>query len=282
MPLRYAATSLPRAGADRVGGRTTGRATVVRGRPPSVTERTTVMGAQPAELAEDLSQAGPRQRRDAPRVPAAADVASVPMSSGRAHPRTGRPSYVVVELKQWSAARLWEGDVGPRRGRRHAWRSEAAPGRPGPRVLEYIGDFARALDGDEDAVAGAAYLHNATNREAAPNSSNYLPTCRPLFTGADRPRAGLPLTRLDPAPDRAPPPGICSSVARRAVAAAARGRSRRDRRRASSSAAGQSALAVDLVLHEVERARAGRHKSVVDRRRRPGERKERHRIVAAR
>lgn len=27
-----------------------------------------------------------------------------------AHPRTGQPSFVVVELKQWSRVRSWEGD----------------------------------------------------------------------------------------------------------------------------------------------------------------------------
>lgn len=117
----------------------------------------------------------------------------LPLTSKRAdvvlagrHPRTGAPSYVVVELKQWSRAELFDrsGELVTVAG---------APG--GPRqhpvrqvrgYCEYLVDFTRSLHQQDDPVAGAAYLHNAglALRDALdgyPQSG----TGR-LFTGPDR------------------------------------------------------------------------------------------------
>ena len=92
----------------------------------------------------------------------------LPLTSKRAdvilagrHPRTGAPSYVVVELKQWSNADLFDptGEL------------VTVPGVPGgPRqhpvrqvrnYCEYLADFTRSLHLEKDPIAGAAYLHNA-------------------------------------------------------------------------------------------------------------------------
>ncbi|MEW2548005.1 DUF2075 domain-containing protein [Streptomyces sp. NPDC047002] len=96
----------------------------------------------------------------------------LPLSSLRAdvvlagsHPETGRPSYVVVELKQWSAARLVPGAedqcLVPRTGNR---------ARPHPvaqvrRYCDYLANFTAVLDGRRDSITGLAYLHNADNRD---------------------------------------------------------------------------------------------------------------------
>ena len=94
----------------------------------------------------------------------------LPLTSQRAdvvlagtHPRTGEASYVIVELKQWSAAYTFEGDP----------EIVEVPGVPGgPRLhpviqvrgyCEYLLDFARVIADRPDSVAGMAYLHNASD-----------------------------------------------------------------------------------------------------------------------
>lgn len=94
----------------------------------------------------------------------------LPLTSKRAdvvlcgvHPRTTQPSYVVVELKQWSEASLLEDAddlcVVPGSGgtRLH----------PGEQVRRYCGhltDFLASLADLDDPIAGVAYLHNATDQ----------------------------------------------------------------------------------------------------------------------
>lgn len=97
----------------------------------------------------------------------------LPLTSKRAdavlcgvHPKTGEPSYVVVELKQWSAAHVLDGapDV---------CRVEGYGGdhlHPGEQVRRYCGhllDFLGALAPLHDPLAGVAYLHNATDLAVA-------------------------------------------------------------------------------------------------------------------
>jgi hypothetical protein len=74
--------------------------------------------------------------------------------------RTGGDRYVVVELKQWSQAELYEDDEnlvlvpGVHRTLGH-------PLRQVRRYCEYLADFASTLSEHPDAVHGVAYLHNA-------------------------------------------------------------------------------------------------------------------------
>jgi hypothetical protein len=77
--------------------------------------------------------------------------------------RTGGDKYVVVELKQWSQADLYEQDE-------QLVLVEGAPG--GPRLhpvlqvegyCEYLTDFLGVLEDRPDAVRGVAYLHNAAD-----------------------------------------------------------------------------------------------------------------------
>ncbi|MDH2424989.1 DUF2075 domain-containing protein [Sphaerisporangium sp. TRM90804] len=74
---------------------------------------------------------------------------------------TGADAYVVVELKQWSQAELFEDDPG-------LVLVDGMPGGPKLHPLlqvqgycEYISDFVGALHGRSDAIRGVAYLHNA-------------------------------------------------------------------------------------------------------------------------
>lgn len=93
----------------------------------------------------------------------------LPLTSKRAdavlcgvHPRTGQPSYVVVELKQWGEATIVEDApdlcVVPSYGGTHL--------HPCEQVRRYCGhleDFLASLADLDDPLAGVAYLHNATD-----------------------------------------------------------------------------------------------------------------------
>src|SRR3569833_415897 len=78
--------------------------------------------------------------------------------------RTGADRYVVVELKQWSQAELYEDDE-------HlvlvpgVYRTLGHPLRQVQRYCEYIVDFVGSLGERPDSVHGVAYLHNAQDRD---------------------------------------------------------------------------------------------------------------------
>ena len=98
----------------------------------------------------------------------------LPLSSKRAdvilagtHPRTGAPSSVVVELKQWSTARRWQDsttlvDVD---GARYSPVLHASLQVAG--YASYLTDFVTVLADQPDPIASVAYLHNATDRSIA-------------------------------------------------------------------------------------------------------------------
>ncbi|GAA2515423.1 DNA/RNA helicase domain-containing protein [Pilimelia columellifera] len=94
---------------------------------------------------------------------------SLPLTSKRAdavlagtHPVTGGDSYIVVELKQWSATTSFDGS-----DELFAVPQMAAPQlHPGiqvSRYCQYLTDFVGALDHDPGALCGVAYLHNAAD-----------------------------------------------------------------------------------------------------------------------
>ncbi|MBC3986631.1 DUF2075 domain-containing protein [Streptomyces sp. AC536] len=99
---------------------------------------------------------------------------ALPMCSLRADvvlagrdPKTGDPAYVVVELKQWSRARLIPGSdelcevIGlPRRATLH-------PIAQVTRYCEYLRNYALVLEGHGERVTGVAYLHNAESEGIA-------------------------------------------------------------------------------------------------------------------
>ncbi|ADG79157.1 AAA+ ATPase domain-containing protein OS=Tsukamurella paurometabola (strain ATCC 8368 / DSM/ CCUG 35730 / CIP 100753 / JCM 10117 / KCTC 9821 / NBRC 16120/ NCIMB 702349 / NCTC 13040) OX=521096 GN=Tpau_2554 PE=4 SV=1 [Tsukamurella paurometabola] len=195
----------------------------------------------------------------------------LPLSSRRAdvvlagiHPHTGEPSYVVVELKQWSSATAFEGDI----------RMVSVPHLGGPVLhpvaqvagyCQYIGDFARSLRDQEDPLAGVAYLHNVTQRGAIEDLIDFPVTnAGRMFTGAETDRL-LDFLRTRLAPDAHPGPAadaLLNSPAapsQQLLAVAAE----EVRERQVFHLLGNQKLAVDLVLHDVERARAADTKRVI-------------------
>ncbi|MFE2163903.1 DNA/RNA helicase domain-containing protein [Streptomyces sp. NPDC059447] len=84
------------------------------------------------------------------------------------HPSTTEPSYVIVELKQWTHARALpdtEDLCLPGVGNNN--RAFLHPVAQVRRYCQYLQDFTATLDAEPDAVAGLAYLHNADTTNVA-------------------------------------------------------------------------------------------------------------------
>jgi DUF2075 family protein len=113
----------------------------------------------------------------------------LPLTSKRAdvvlagvHPRTGEDSYVVIELKQWSRAE-------PSEAGEHLVIVDGMPGgetlHPAEQVrryCEYMRDLLGTLNGNPDAVYGAAYLHNAMDLDVDGLSDHVRDERSRLFT----------------------------------------------------------------------------------------------------
>ncbi|WP_440065553.1 hypothetical protein [Streptosporangium sp. OZ121] len=100
--------------------------------------------------------------------------------------RTSGDAYVVVELKQWSQAELFEDDpklvlVGGMSG--GPW---LHPVLQVEHYCEYIADFVAALEGRSDALRGVAYLHNATRQSVPGLFDLALDSNVRLFTKTER------------------------------------------------------------------------------------------------
>lgn len=116
----------------------------------------------------------------------------LPLSSKRADVvlagvdrRTGGDAYVVVELKQWSQAELYEGNErlvvveGMHREVEHPLLQVQG-------YCDYIADFVASLRGNDRAVRGVAYLHNAADLDVG-DLFEYATTERTrLFTKSRR------------------------------------------------------------------------------------------------
>jgi hypothetical protein len=93
----------------------------------------------------------------------------LPLSSKRVdalvagvHPKTGRPSYVLIELKQWSQAEAHDDADDLCYVESYGRHPVLHPAEQVRRYCSFLSDFARAIEHEPDAIAGAAYLHNAT------------------------------------------------------------------------------------------------------------------------
>ncbi len=98
---------------------------------------------------------------------------ALPLSSKRIdvvlagqHPSKRTPSYLVVELKQWSAARRWEDEPGLVTVDAYGHRPVLHPLAQVKGYCEYLVNFTRVLHDMPECVAGAAYLHNALDEGA--------------------------------------------------------------------------------------------------------------------
>ena len=131
------------------------------GRSPSESERKSWRRSLPI-LAHDLVEAGLGQiemliEYQLPLTSKRADVVLAGVDR-----RTGGDAYVVVELKQWSQAELYEDNerlvtvAGMHRLLEHPLLQVQG-------YCDYIADFVASLNGHNDAVRGVAYLHNAAD-----------------------------------------------------------------------------------------------------------------------
>jgi len=195
----------------------------------------------------------------------------LPLTSKRAdvvlagvHPRTGEPTYVVVELKQWSDAQSFEGD--PKLVHVPAYGSHPAlhPLEQVSGYRQYMLDFLPALQNREDAIQGIAYLHNATRMGAEDLFELGQSERLRLFTG-DR-RADLhnylrSVLSAEVSGVNAADQLMSFAVApsRQLLAVAADEVQNREQ----FVLLAEQKLAYELVLHEVEKARRGDHKCVV-------------------
>src|SRR5262249_3329062 len=102
------------------------------------------------------------------------------------HPVSGKPSYVVVELKQWSGADLYEDDPSLVLVDGMGASPRLHPAEQVRGYCQYLIDFLPALDGDESAIAGAAYLHNASEFAIASLRRREESAHARMFTGERR------------------------------------------------------------------------------------------------
>jgi uncharacterized protein len=195
----------------------------------------------------------------------------LPLSSRRVdailagrHPDTGAASYVIVELKQWSEADLFEDDPGLVLISGYGHHPRLHPVEQVRGYCEYLRDFVPALQEIPDAVAGAAYLHNATEMGVAQLRRMQESTDGRLFTGQRRAEfLNFLRSRLAPGVSGAPyADDLLNSRAapsRQLLAVAAD----EIRDREQFVLLDQQRLAYNLVLHATEAARAGDSKTVV-------------------
>lgn len=211
-------------------------------------------------LAEDLDAAG---------VTGAEVILeySLPLTSHRAdaiiagtHPTTGAPSFLIVELKQWTHAEVFEGDQN----------LVVGPGFPQPRLhpsrqvagyKRYLLDFLGVLEEHEEWVDAFAYLHDVHDQSTV---SGLLPVAEaPMFTG-DRREAlrSFLRERLSGDPDTGTAEILLNSPIRpskKLLSVAAE----EVRNREQFQLVGNQQLAVDRIRHEVERADQALTKRVI-------------------
>ena len=94
----------------------------------------------------------------------------LPLTSKRAdvvlagqHPTTGGPSYLVVELKQWSHAERFEDSDTLVRIEQYGERPVTHPVLQVRHYCDYLLGFTAVLAEEPSSLAGVAYLHNATD-----------------------------------------------------------------------------------------------------------------------
>ncbi|TKR26967.1 DUF2075 domain-containing protein [Cellulomonas hominis] len=117
----------------------------------------------------------------------------LPMTSKRAdvvlagvHPRSGDPSYVVIELKQWSRAHSWNGSLTLLDVDGARYRPVLHPALQVDGYVDYLRDFVAVLAPSPKSVVGAAYLHNASEAGVVALRAPGVGAASRLFTGQRR------------------------------------------------------------------------------------------------
>jgi hypothetical protein len=105
------------------------------------------------------------------------------------HPKTGDDSFVVIELKQWSYATRYE-DSDTLVDVEHAAGPPLHPGIQVGDYCQYLIDFLGLLAEHGNAVRGAAYLHNAVDRDVAELLERPVTEQSRIFTRHPKARRG--------------------------------------------------------------------------------------------
>ena len=179
------------------------------------------------------------------------------------HPKTGDDSFVVIELKQWSYATRYE-DSDTLVDVEHAAGPRLHPGIQVGDYCQYLIDFLGLLAEHGNAVRGAAYLHNAVDRDVAELLERPVTEQSRIFT---KQRRGDFLEYLRASLDTRKPGAAAADrflnsavrPSRHLLSYAAR----ELKDRSHFTLLDEQRVAYELVLHAVERARSADHKSVV-------------------
>ncbi|WP_367436069.1 DUF2075 domain-containing protein [Streptomyces celluloflavus] len=194
---------------------------------------------------------------------------ALPLNSRRAdavlagvHPKTGEPSYVVVELKQWSQAEPEDGE--PLLCRVDAYSRPALnPIEQVRGYCDYLVSFNGALDGHTERIAGVSYLHNATEFGVSGLYEVEQNLRGMLFTGERRGEFIKFLTsRLAPAPGVEAADSLLAGKVRpskQLISVAAQ----EVREREQFVLLGDQRVAYEMVLRAVQRAQTSDHKEVL-------------------
>lgn len=180
------------------------------------------------------------------------------------HPRTGRDSYVLVELKQWHQAEAFEDSSSLVLVRAYGDSPQLHPLEQVKGYREYMSDFLPAIQGDKCELATCAYLHNATRFTVLDLFDAPQDEDNRLFAADQKEDFyRFLLDRLD-----ADTPGTAaadrllsmrSGPSRQLLAVAADEIQNREQ----FTLLAEQKLAYDLVFHEVARAHQSDHKTVV-------------------
>jgi hypothetical protein len=180
------------------------------------------------------------------------------------HPRTGQPSYVVVELKQWTAVEAYEGNPDLVLVGGYGQNPKLHPAAQVSRYCEYLLDFTCALQDLRDPVSGVAYLHNAADGGVDDSRKRQPDPLGRLFTGQHRAAfLGHLRSRVDTGSDGASAADLllnsAISPSRQLLALAADEVQRRE----SFVLIGDQQLAYESVPHAVHMARRANRKTAV-------------------
>jgi hypothetical protein len=151
----------------------------------------------------------------------------MPLSSKRidvllagVHPRTGQPSYVVIELKQWSQAEALEDADDLVYVDAYGRHPVLHPVEQVRRYCAFLADFTRAFEHDPDALAGAATCTKPpisvlrrcgrcrSRRTDASSRGSVVRSSWRSYSRASRPRAA-PRPRIDSSTARPPRAASC-------------------------------------------------------------------------
>ncbi|MFF5262973.1 DNA/RNA helicase domain-containing protein [Actinomadura viridis] len=129
--------------------------------------------------------------------------------------RTGGDAYVVVELKQWSRAEVWEDDPGRVLVHNMSGRPKLHPALQAKGYGDYLSDFVGVLAGHRDAMHAVAYLHNAAKLDVVDLYDVVEDERTRLFTQTTRGAfVDYLKDRFAPEPGRGPADRLLSSAVR--------------------------------------------------------------------